>query len=188
MLSPVPNILADLEVRPSEIGGVLLATLPRFADDRGDLCVIDRPEWTKTRPVQWNLVRNEQFVMRGIHAHRNHTDWLVIVAGRLFVGLYDLRHASSTSGNSEVILLEPTTGSVNAVFIPEGVAHGFYSPEAGRHLYATNETWSETDEFGCRWDDPALGIEWPMPSTSEPLLSARDATAGTLEVLLSIGW
>ena len=74
---------------------------------------------------------------------------------------------------------------LGALLIPPGVGHAFVSAEPTTHLYATDEYWDPTDEFGCRWDDSALGLDWPP--IHEPLLSERDAASGSyaqLEVLL----
>ena len=64
-----------------------------------------------------------------------------------------------------------------AVTIPPGVAHGFCFPMPSVHLYAMSHYWNATEELGCRYDDPALGLRWPI---ADPLLSPRDAAAGTL--------
>jgi len=66
------------------------------------------------------------------------------------------------------------------VSIPTGVAHGFYFHEPSVHLYAVSHYWDPADELACHWTDPDLGIPWPA---AEPILSERDAAAGTLSQL-----
>jgi len=67
--------------------------------------------------------------------------------------------------------------------IPTRVAHGFFFPEPVSFIYGMTQYWDPVnDEFGCRWDDPALGIPWP-PECASARLSARDATAGPLDEL-----
>ena len=61
-----------------------------------------------------------------------------------------------------------------ALSIPPGVAHGFYFDESSLHVYAVSHEWDPSDELGCRWDDPDLGIAWPC---SAPLISGRDRSS-----------
>ncbi len=68
------------------------------------------------------------------------------------------------------------------VMIPPGVAHGFYFPDGGMFALGMNVYWEESDEFGCRWDDPTLGLKW---GAAAPIVSERDANAGTLADLES---
>lgn len=60
--------------------------------------------------------------------------------------------------------------------VPVGVAHGFYFPEPACHVYAVSEYFDERDEFGCRWNETALGLVWP---SEDPILSERDRAAGS---------
>jgi dTDP-4-dehydrorhamnose 3,5-epimerase len=64
--------------------------------------------------------------------------------------------------------------------IPPGVGHGFCFPDSGIHVYALDLVWDMSDELGCRWDDPDLGLAWPV---GEPLLSERDRTAQPFNAL-----
>ena len=72
----------------------------------------------------------------------------------------------------------PTNQHWIAITIPPGVAHGFCFSESSIFLYGVSSYWDPADELGCAWNDPAVGIEWP---TREPILSARDAQAGSLK-------
>jgi dTDP-4-dehydrorhamnose 3,5-epimerase-like enzyme len=72
------------------------------------------------------------------------------------------------------------------------VAHGFWFPHGGTLLYGLSSEWSMSDEFGCRWDDTDLGIDWcahgdphPGDTVGGPLLSDRDRTAGSLSEMSS---
>ncbi len=176
------NRLAALNNTPTSIDGALLFSVPSAVDSRGTLGVVSRADWPLPALLQWNLVQSSSSVVRGFHVHVRHVDWVVATSGTLHVGLRDLRIASATYGCSEVIALAPFSG---ALLIPPGVGHAFVSAEPTTHLYATDEYWDPTDEFGCRWDDSALGLDWPP--IHEPLLSERDAASGSyaqLEVLL----
>lgn len=162
--------------------------MPTAVDDRGTLTVVHRNHDDGDDWVQWNLSRSTAGTLRGVHAHRHHHDRLLCAWGSLVVGLQDLRPQSPTFGVAEVIVLEAHATVPQALLIPPGVAHGFYSPEPTVHLYATDAYWSPDDEFGCRWDDPGLAIDWPAMPDGGPVLSERDAGAGTLHELLALGW
>jgi dTDP-4-dehydrorhamnose 3,5-epimerase len=157
--------------------GVRIQSLTPHADSRGVFMELFRSEWaTEIAPIQWNAVRSEANVMRGVHVHTRHADYLTVVAGTMLLGLYDLRRDSPTSGMSAMITLGDD--SPDAVTIPPGVCHGFYFPVPAVTIYAVSHYWDETDELGCRFDDPQLGLSWPMAT---PILSDRDRDAGSVD-------
>jgi dTDP-4-dehydrorhamnose 3,5-epimerase len=160
--------------------GVRIVPLAPHGDDRGVLVEVFRAEWaTGIKPVQWNAVRSEPGVLRGVHVHPVHDDYLVLVVGRATIGLRDLRRGSPTEGLVSKIPMsaaEPT-----ALVVPHGVAHGFLFHEPSIHIYAVTHYWNPADELACRWDDSELGIAWPAKPT---LLAERDAAAGTFRQLV----
>jgi dTDP-4-dehydrorhamnose 3,5-epimerase len=163
------------------IDGVLELPLQPNADDRGSLVELYRTAWTTGfEPVQWNLFRNRSNVLRGFHCHVHHTDLLAIVDGSMVLGLKDLRIDSLTHDRSRRLIMTPQTG---LVMIPPGVGHGFYFTEPTTVLNAVSHEWSKQDELGCRWDDPDLDVDW---SCSDPIISERDSSAGTLSELRSV--
>jgi dTDP-4-dehydrorhamnose 3,5-epimerase len=138
-----------------------------------------RDSWQlEVAPVQWNLVQSDANVLRGVHVHHRHEDYLTLAAGRATIGLHDLRADSSTAGLGTALELDADFPS--ALVIPPGVAHGFYFPEPALHVYAVSHDWDQSDELGCRWDDPELGIAWPCAA---PLISLRDAALGPVSEL-----
>jgi dTDP-4-dehydrorhamnose 3,5-epimerase len=159
----------------SGLDGVVLTYLEPHSDNRGVFTEVYRAAWsTKVEPIQWNIVFNQANVLRGLHVHSMHTDYLTCIAGELFVGLKDVRPRSPTRGRVETLILREA--SPCAVTIPPGVAHGFFSATPSRHLYGVSAYWNMSDELGCRWDDPQIGIDWP---TKAPQLSPRDQNAGS---------
>jgi dTDP-4-dehydrorhamnose 3,5-epimerase len=160
--------------------GVNVRPLTPHDDQRGSFLELFRDEWgSGVAPVQWNAVRSEAGVLRGVHVHDVHDDYLVLYAGRATVGLCDLRRGSRTERLAALVEmsgLEPA-----ALVIPHGVAHGFYFHEPSIHIYAVSHSWDPTDELGCRWDDPDLGIPWPIESVQ---LSDRDAALTPLSALM----
>jgi dTDP-4-dehydrorhamnose 3,5-epimerase len=173
---PAPQQSLDVEL-PS---GVRLRALEQHPDERGVFTEVFRDEWdTGIDPVQWNLVTSEAGVLRGVHVHVRHWDYLIICRGHAVVGLRDLRSGTPTEGRTA--LLDCRGDSLTAITIPPGVAHGFLFLTPSTHLYAVSHTWHVDDEKACHWADPALGIEWPVSSA---VVSPRDASAQPLAVLL----
>lgn len=164
------------------IEGFRLRSLMPHNDERGVLTEIFREEWeTGISPVQWNCVRSAKNVLRGVHVHVKHTDYLMLAYGRASIGLRDLRPGSPTEG---VTTLLPLSGDQpGALTIPPGVAHGFFFHEPSMHIYAVSAYWEPADELGCHWADPDLGIPWPVPSA---LVSPRDAALPPLSHLIGL--
>lgn len=162
------------------IDGVVWEALSAHRDPRGSLSEIFRSErHPELGIVQWNAVRSEAGVLRGVHVHVRHTDYVVVLTGRVLFGLHDLRPASATFRRSA--MLEASAESLCGLLIPPGVAHGFYFGEPSILLQGVTAYWDPGDELACSWADPALGLLWPA---TLPILSRRDASAGTLEQLL----
>ena len=91
-----------------------------------------------------------------------------MVSGKVFVGLFDLRAGSPTEGRPEGIRLsgeEPR----QALYIPPGVAHGFYAETDIVLQYLVDTYFTGEDEFGVAWNDPELGLNWPG---SAPILAS----------------
>ncbi len=154
--------------------GVRIQSLNPHRDDRGVLTEIFREEWAVgCDPVQWNVVHSAARVLRGVHVHVDHDDYLVVISGVLVLGLHDIRPESRSAGCSRLVTLE--TATPRAVTIPPGVCHGFYFPVPSTLVYAVSAYWNPRDELGCRFDRGELGLEWP---DSTPLLSERDDRAG----------
>lgn len=158
---------------------VVLRELKTHGDHRGDLTEVFRAEWNiGPPPVQWNFVRSRKNVLRGVHVHSRHDDYLIVLQNRLLLGLKDLREDSPTHNLTSIVELEGER--LSAIHIPHGVAHGFYFPSDAIYIYAVSSYWDRADELRCRWDDPELGLSWP---TESPLLSDADSSAGTLSAM-----
>ncbi len=152
------------------------------ADPRGDFTELYRADWFDgPPPVQWNYARSRGKVLRGVHVHLRHTDYLTVMEGSLLMATKDLRRASPTYGHSEVVELSGDTPCT--IMIPPGVAHGFYSTDAILYTVGVSHYWDPiNDEFGCRWDDADLAMPWP--AIVAPQQSGRDQAAGSLAALL----
>lgn len=162
--------------------GVCLHPLDRRTDSRGNLTEIFRNEWSLgDPPVQWNVVHSHANVLRGVHAHIIHTDYLTIASGELLLGLHDLRPDAATHGLTAMIRLQ--AADPHLAVIPVGVAHGFYIHEPTCLVYGVSSAFDGSDEFGCMWNAPGLKLAWPC---TDPLLSERDQTAGDYDTLQAV--
>jgi dTDP-4-dehydrorhamnose 3,5-epimerase len=161
--------------------GVERRVLAAHTDERGSFTEILRRSWCpETEYLQWNLVHSQAGVLRGVHLHPRHDDYLVVVAGEVVVGLRDLRRQSPTAGVGTMLSMRGDRPE--AVFIPHGVAHGFCFLTESTYICGVSHYWDTDDELGCRYDDLRLNLSWPV---REPLLSARDKDAENLVTLLA---
>ncbi len=171
---PAMHLPADVEIR----------RLQRCGDSRGDLTEVFRSSWgLGVEPVQWNVVRSHPGTLRGVHVHWRHSDYLLAMAGPLWLALKDIRPLSPTRGLACELSLHGDDEL--AVVIPPGVAHGFYFAETATTLYGVDAYWDESDELGCAWNDPGLGFSW-TPVTGPPELSPRDREAGGLDEMARV--
>jgi dTDP-4-dehydrorhamnose 3,5-epimerase len=150
--------------------GVIVRTLTRHSDHRGVLSEMYRADWTPSGAfLQWNLVHSNGNVLRGVHVHPRHSDYLMVLSGKMLLGLHDLRPDDPLARRRGLMAL--TGDAPTTVYIPPGVCHGFWFPEPTTYVYGLSTGWCMKEELGCRYDDPALGLDWP---TTTPLLSPRD--------------
>lgn len=162
--------------------GVSLVPLTPHADERGVFTELFRASWQlDIAPVQWNAVSSKANVLRGVHAHVSHADFLTLAVGRATIGLHDLRPGSPTEGLGTTVELDADAPA--GLVIPVGVAHGFYFHVPSVHVYAVSHEFDPADELGCHWDDPELDISWPC---SDPLISPRDRALGPLSELRAV--
>ncbi len=127
--------------------------------------------------VQDNHSRSRRGVLRGLHYQIEHAQGKLVrcVVGEVFDVAVDLRRSSATFGRSIGVALSAENRRM--LWVPPGFAHGFVVlSESADFLYKTTDYWHPEHERTLLWNDPALGIEWPL--TGPPLLNAKDA-AGT---------
>jgi dTDP-4-dehydrorhamnose 3,5-epimerase len=120
--------------------------------------------------VQWNFITTRPQALRGVHVHCRRWDYMIVLDGEATIGLKDLRRAGGSFGRGA--LIEVSGKSPSVVTIPCGVAHGVFAASALRYLYGLTVPYDGSDdEFGCRYDDPALALAWPAV---DPILLPRD--------------
>ena len=156
---------------------VLLIEPTIFADDRGYFLEIFQAERYAdqgvTSPfVQDNLSFSRQGVVRGLHYQLKRPQGKLVTAvqGEVYDVVVDIRRGSPTFGSWVSTILTGENG--RQLYIPPGFAHGFcVVSDTAAFLYKVTDYYAPGDEYGIRWDDPALGIPWPV---AEPILSAKD--------------
>ncbi|HEX8654739.1 MAG TPA: dTDP-4-dehydrorhamnose 3,5-epimerase [Allosphingosinicella sp.] len=130
--------------------------------------------------VQDNHSRSARGVLRGLHYQmvRPQGKLVRVVAGRAFDVAVDIRRSSPHFG--QWVGYELSAENKRMLWVPGGFAHGFLALEDGTDfLYKCTDYYAPEHDRSIRWDDPAIGIEWPLDGI-EPILSGKDAAAPLL--------
>src|SRR6478609_4785797 len=131
--------------------------------------------------VQDNHSRSSKGVLRGLHSQRSRPQGKLVRVSRrtVFDVAVDINPHSATFGQH--VGVELSDSNHRQFYVPPGYAHGFcvLSDDAD-FLYKCTEYYQPGDEIGVLWNDPAIGIQWPV---SEPLLSDKDRSLPTLAAL-----
>jgi len=125
--------------------------------------------------VQDNHSRSKKGVLRGLHFQKNYPQGKLIrvIKGTIFDVAVDIRKDSPTFGKWFGIELSEENRLM--FYIPEGFAHGFLVlSEEAEVLYKTTEYYYPEDEGGIIWNDPDIGIDWPIDKVEEIILSEKD--------------
>ncbi len=132
------------------------------------------------RFVQENMSRSSKGVLRGLHYQIENAQGKLVRAlrGRIFDVAVDLRRSSPTFGKWVGEWLDDE--AKRALWVPPGFAHGFYVAEDADVMYACTEFYAPAHERSLAYDDPTIGIEWPLERGATPSLSGKDASAPTL--------
>ncbi len=175
-----------MNVVPTELDGVLIIEPKVLGDSRGFFL----ESFSKQRFaeavgyevdfVQDNHSRSSRGVLRGLHFQRPpqaQGKLVRVAAGEIFDVAVDVRHSSPTFGRWVGVVL--SSDNHRQLWIPAGFAHGFLVlSETADVLYKTDAYYSPADEGSVAWNDPQVGVEWPLES--DPLLSDKDRTAPEL--------
>lgn len=134
--------------------------------------------------VQANVSTSTAGVLRGLHFHRRQLDHWIVLGGRAFVALVDIRPMAD-GGEPTVETRELSADGT--VTIPAGVAHGFLALTDLTLMYLVTSEYDGSDELGFLWNDPLAHVTWPAVSATpdgKPILSERDRRNPSLEALL----
>src|SRR5882724_660929 len=153
----------------------------RRLDPRGFFSEIFREELLRQSGIEVPFVQEnhslsvDRGVVRGLHYQtppEGQAKLVRVSAGSILDVAVDIRHGSPTYGRHVAIVLTAAEG--NQLFVPEGFAHGFCTLEPDTEIvYKVNRYYSAENDRGLAWDDPVLGIVWPV-SGDEALLSDKD--------------
>ncbi len=165
-------------VKRLEIPDVVLIKFKIFEDVRGFFAELyKRTEFLATGIpydfVQVNLSYSRPGIVRGLHYQLKPYEQgklVYVVKGRIFDVAVDIRRGSPWFGKYVATTLEPGM----ALWIPPGFAHGFQAVKESLVLYLVTKKYAPKYERGIRWDDPEIGIPWPMKD--DAILSEKDKT------------
>jgi len=172
--------------------GLVLIEPQVFGDERGFFVeTFSQDAWREMGVeadfVQHNHSRSSAGTLRGLHFQTSpgQAKLLRCPRGKIFDVAVDLRSDSPTYGKWEGYILDDEKH--HQLFVPVGFAHGFcVLSEVADVTYLVSSVYDPETEAGIRWDDPEVGVEWPV---AEPLLSQRDVEAPTLsEVAGDLPW
>ncbi|AXV74140.1 dTDP-4-dehydrorhamnose 3,5-epimerase [Ralstonia nicotianae] len=170
----------NLNVVPTAIPEVLILEPKVFGDDRGfffesfNARAFEQVTGVKRTFVQDNHSRSARNVLRGLHYQIQHPQGKLVrvTVGEVFDVAVDLRKRSPTFGKWVGVTL--SAENKRQLWVPEGFAHGFVvTSDHAEFLYKTTDYWYAEHERSIVWNDPDLGIEWPVQGT--PILAAKDA-------------
>jgi dTDP-4-dehydrorhamnose 3,5-epimerase len=134
------------------------------------------------RFVQDNHSRSAQWTLRGLHYQIQQPQGKLVrvTRGAAFDVAVDLRRGSVTFGQWVGVELSETNSHL--LWVPPGFAHGFLAltPDVD-FVYKCTDFYAPQFERTVRWNDPRIGIEWPLPAAVAPLLAAKDAAAGGID-------
>lgn len=171
----------------TSIEGVYIIEPTVFGDDRGYFMETYHEKEFKKAGLDFNFVQDNQSkskkgVLRGLHFQYTRPQGKLVraIKGAVFDVAVDLRKNSPTYGQWEGVILSEE--NKKQFFVPEGFAHGFLvlSDEA-EFVYKCTEFYDGPDEGGILWNDPEIGIDWPLDDIGEVLLSDKDKMWKTLK-------
>ena len=174
-----------MKATPLAIPEVLLLEPKVFGDQRGfffesyNRRVLKEVAGIDADFVQDNHSRSASNVLRGLHYQIRQPQGKLVraLAGEVFDVAVDIRRGSPTFGKWVGEIL--SADNRRQMWIPVGFAHGFVVlSESAEFLYKTTDYWAPEHERAIAWNDPAIGIRWPLDG--EPTLSAKDRAAAGL--------
>lgn len=173
-----------MRFEPTPIAGAVVVEPQVFGDERGFFMETWRADAFADAGIaatfdQDNHSRSARGVLRGLHYQLPKPQGKLarVVTGAVFDVIVDLRRSSETFGRWFGV--ELTAENKRMLWVPPGLAHGFLTlSDTADFLYKCAGLYSPADEKAVRWDDPALGIAWPL--AGPPSLSAKDAAAPPL--------
>jgi len=176
----------SVTVVPTSLPEVLILEPKVFGDERGfffesfNAREFEQVTGLQRTFVQDNHSRSARGVLRGLHyqIQRAQGKLVRVVSGEVFDVAVDIRRNSPNFGKWVGVTL--SAENKRQVWIPEGFAHGFLVvSESAEFLYKTTDYYAPEFERSIRWNDPAIGIEWPIQGA--PVLAKKDEVGSLLD-------
>lgn len=172
--------MGQIQVTHCEIEGLAIIQPTVHGDDRGYFMETYNQKDMQEAGLAMTFVQDNQSmsvkgVLRGLHYQINHPQGKLVrvILGQVFDVAVDLRKNSPTFGawHGEILSAE----NKKQFYIPEGFAHGFYVlSDTAEFVYKCTDFYHPGDEGGLRWNDPAIGVNWPLLPGIMPILSEKD--------------
>ncbi|MGB7194499.1 MAG: dTDP-4-dehydrorhamnose 3,5-epimerase [Collimonas pratensis] len=175
-----------MQIRSTEIPDVLIIEPNVFGDDRGFFYEsFNSRRFAELTSVHSNFVQDNHSksarnVLRGLHYQLQQPQGKLVrvISGEVYDVVVDIRRSSLTFGRWIGVKL--SAENKRQLWIPEGFAHGFLvTSESAEFLYKTTDYWAPQFERSIRWNDPILGIDWPI--VGSPVLSEKDRAGVSLK-------
>lgn len=166
-----------MEIRTFDIAGLVEITPKVFYDDRGYFFESFHKARFAEAGIEEDFVQDNQSfskkgVLRGLHFQKEpfaQGKLVRVFSGKVLDVALDLRPDSPTFGQHQSLILDSEKN--NLLYIPVGFAHGFLALEDSVFMYKCTNVYHKDSEWGIRWDDPALGIDWGI---NNPIVSEKD--------------
>ncbi|MFZ4483727.1 MAG: dTDP-4-dehydrorhamnose 3,5-epimerase [Chthoniobacterales bacterium] len=160
--------------------GMLVCARVPHVDSRGSFDVLSNRDELAAAGVdlglgQDNLIKTRRGVLRGMHyqSRRPQGKLATVLAGEVYDAAVDLRPDSPTYGRAMGRILRAADHV--SLWLPPGLAHGFLAlSEEVVYFYQVSAEWDPEEAHVLAWDDPEVGIDWPLASGEQPILSDRD--------------
>jgi|ERR1041385_4372904 dTDP-4-dehydrorhamnose 3,5-epimerase len=179
-----------MEIFPQAISPVMLLKPKRFGDARGYFSELYSRRALAAHGLEFAFVQDnislsaEAGTLRGLHfqtAPSEQTKLVSVLTGAIFDVVVDLRWGSPTFGHHVAVELSAETGL--QILVPRGFAHGFCTLTSDTRVFYKVDGFHDPErDFGLRWNDPALGIAWPV-AEKDAKLSAKDRVQPLLSEL-----
>ena len=181
--------MGKITVETCEIEGLKIITPTVHGDARGYFCETYHYEDYKAAGipdvfVQDNQSASKRGVLRGLHFQIEHPQAKLVrvIKGEVFDVAVDLRKGSPTCGQWHGVLLSEE--NKKQFYVPKNFAHGFLVlSDYAEFCYKCTDFYHPGDEGGIMYNDPAIGVKWPIPDGMELTLSDRDTKWGSLDSL-----
>ncbi len=178
--------MGKIKVTKCDIEGLYIIEPTVFEDERGYFVETYNQRDMEEAGLNMKFVQDNQSmsvkgVLRGLHYQIEHPQGKLVrvIRGEVYDAAVDLRRDSATYGKWFGMVL--SAENHKQFYVPEGFAHGFLVlSEEAEFCYKVTDFYHPGDEGGIAWNDPEIGIEWPIPEDTELIFSERDKHWKTL--------